>query len=88
MHYNFVGRDILGGFDGQAGSLPATVTASTTYNYTFNYVLPAGWDDTKMRAIGMLQDASTGHVLNVFRSPYFVATGLNTLTAEIGRAHV
>jgi hypothetical protein len=82
MHYNFVGRDILGGFDGQQGSIPSSVSASTTYNYTFNYVLPAAWDDTKMRVVGMLQDASTGHVLNVTRSPYLATTGINTLTAD------
>jgi len=82
MHYNFVGRDILGGFDGQPGSVPSTVSASTTYNYTFNYTLPAAWDDTKIRVIGMLQDVATGHVLNVNRSPYLVTTGLNTLAAD------
>ena len=82
MHYNFVGRDILGGFDGQPGSVPSSVSASTTYNYTFNYTLPASWDDTKMRVIGMLQDVSSGHVLNCVRSPYLVTTGINTLSAD------
>ena len=82
MHYNFVGRDILGGFDGQPGSLPSSVSASTTYYYTFNYTLPATWDETKIRVIGMLQDASTGHVLNSIRSPYLATTGLSTLNAD------
>lgn len=82
MHYNFVGRDILGGFDGQPGSVPSSVSASTTYNYTFNYTLPASWDDTKMRVIGMLQNVATGHILNCVRSPYFVTTGINTLSAD------
>jgi hypothetical protein len=82
MHYNFVGRDILGGFDGQPGSLPSSVSAGTTYYHTFNYTLPATWDETKIRVIGMLQDASTGHVLNSIRSPYLATTGLSTLNAD------
>jgi hypothetical protein len=82
MHYNFVGRDILGGFDGQPGSVPSSVSASTTYNYTFNYTLPAGWDESQIRVIGMLQDVSSGHVLNVTRSPYLATTGINTLSAD------
>jgi len=82
MHYNFVGRDILGGFDGQPGSLPSSVSASTTYNYTFNYTLPATWDESQIRVIGMLQDISSGHVLNVTRSPYLATTGINTLSAD------
>jgi len=44
--------------------------------------LPASWDDTKMRVIGMLQDVSSGHVLNCVRSPYLVTTGINTLSAD------
>lgn len=81
MHYNFVGRDILGGFDGQPGSVPSSVSASTTYNYTFNYTLPVGWDESQIRVIGILQDASTGHILNAVRSPYLATTGINTLSA-------
>lgn len=82
MSYDFVGRDILGGFDGQPGSLPSSVSASTTYNYTFNYTLPTAWDESKIRVIGMLQDVSTGHVLNSIRSPYLATTGLSTLNAD------
>jgi hypothetical protein len=82
MKYDFVGRDILGGFDGQPGSLPSSVSASTTYYYTFNYTLPAAWDETKIRVIGILQDAATGQILNSVRSPYLATTGLNTLSAD------
>jgi hypothetical protein len=82
MHYNFVGRDILGGFDGQPGSLPSSVSASTTYYHTFNYTLPTGWNETKIRVIGILQDAATGQILNSVRSPYLATTGLNTLSAD------
>jgi hypothetical protein len=82
MSYDFVGRDILGGFDGQPGSLPASVSASTTYNYTFNYTLPTAWNESKIRVIGMLQDVSSGHVLNSVRSAYLATTGINTLSAD------
>ncbi|MFN8155648.1 MAG: Omp28-related outer membrane protein [Bacteroidia bacterium] len=79
MHYNFVGRDILGGWDGANGSLPSNCTANSTYTYNFTTTIPAGWDESQMRVIGILQDASTGHVLNANRGAY----GITTSVAEV-----
>ncbi|MBL7923445.1 MAG: Omp28-related outer membrane protein [Bacteroidia bacterium] len=79
MVYQFVGREILGGYTGQAGSVPASVSANSTYSYTFSTTIPLTWDENEMRVIGILLDASTGHVLNANRGAY----GITTTVAEV-----
>ena len=81
MVYNFVGRDILGGFDGPVGSLPSSCSASTTYTYSFTTTIPAAWDESQMRVIGILQDGATGHVLNANRGAYGITTSVAEVTA-------
>lgn len=82
MHYEFVGREVLGGFDGQAGSIPASVTANSTYTYSFTTTIPAAWDASQMRVIGVLTDATNGNVLNVNRGVYGITTSVEQLTAS------
>lgn len=82
MHYNFVGRDILGGFDGEVGSIPATISANSTYTYNFTTTIPATWDASQMRVIGVLQNAATGNILNVFRGSYGITTSVQQITAD------
>ncbi len=67
MEYDHVARALLGGFTGEAGSLPATMTAGSTYTYTFTAVMNGAWDPTNMHMIGLLQDnenGSFGQILN------------------------
>ena len=82
MVYNFVGRNIMGGFDGQAGSVPSTVTSGTTYSYTFSTTIPVTWNANNMRVIGMLQDADLSSVLNVNRGAYGITTSVNELISD------
>ncbi|HLG02521.1 MAG TPA: T9SS type A sorting domain-containing protein, partial [Bacteroidia bacterium] len=57
MEYDFVARNLQGGFDGQAGSLPSTIAANSTQTYTFPaYTVPAGYNTNNMRVIIMLID--------------------------------
>lgn len=78
MEYNFVGREILGGFDGVANSLPPSVSANNTYSYNFSYVVPATYEEAHMRVIGVLHDAESGFIMNVNRGAY----GLTTAVSE------
>lgn len=66
MVYDFVARNIAGGFVGQAGSLPATIPAGSTQTYTFTYTVPAAYNVANMRAIVLLIDnrTATKHILN------------------------
>ncbi len=82
MVYNFVGRELLGGFDGQAGSVPASVTSNSTYSYTFTTTIPVGWDENEMRVIGVLHDVNSGHILNVNRGAYGITTNIEPVSNE------
>lgn len=64
MVYNHVGRALLGGFDGQAGSVPTTITDGQVVNYTFNYTVPSNSNLSYMDAVAMLIDNNTGQIVN------------------------
>lgn len=52
--YDHVGRELLGGYDGQAGSVPSSVAAGDTASYIFSFTLPADWDENYIRVVGVL----------------------------------
>jgi hypothetical protein len=64
MVYDHVGRALLGGYNGQAGSVPAVINDLDDIQYTFNYTLPAGYDETQTKLVGLLIDQSSGAVIN------------------------
>ena len=64
MYYNHVARDITGGFTGVSGSLPGTMTAGSTYSYTFNWTVPAGVELQKSKANVLLISGLSGEVQN------------------------
>lgn len=64
MVYNHVGRSLLGGFSGQSGSIPTSVTAGGSNSYTFNYTVPAAYDETQIKLVGLIIDQTTGEIIN------------------------
>jgi hypothetical protein len=82
MEYDFVGREILGGFDGQSGSIPTSISANSTYSYTFTTTIPSTWDENEMRVIGTVNDAATGYILNTNRGAYGITTQVKEITVE------
>jgi hypothetical protein len=64
MTYNHVGRALLGGYAGQANSVPATITDGQTASYTFNYTIPTTGVAANMHAVLVLIDQATGEVVN------------------------
>jgi hypothetical protein len=64
MVYDHVGRALLGGYTGQAGSVPATITDGTVASYSFTYTVPSTSDITNMHAVVLLLDATTGEIVN------------------------
>lgn len=64
MEYDHVARTILGGFDGEVGSLPATITAGSTYSHGFTYAIPAGMNIYNSHINILLIDAANGVILN------------------------
>ena len=64
MVYDHVGVALLGGYGGQAGSVPATITDGTVANYSFTYTVPGTSDRANMHAVALLIDNATGQIVN------------------------
>jgi hypothetical protein len=84
MYYNHVARYISGGFTGQAGSLPASVLAGQTYNYTFTTTLPSTWRDWYMNAVVLLIDATNNRILNAVNVPGLVNSN-DDMASQVSR---
>lgn len=64
MTYNHVGRALLGGWSGDAGSIPASITHDTPYSYTYNHTLLADQDENEIMLVGIIIDNATGQIIN------------------------
>lgn len=64
MYYDFVGRTILGGWDGTANSIPATNASGQTISYTYTKTLPATWNEKNLSLIGFVINSTNGTVEN------------------------
>ena len=67
MVYDHVARAIAPSFTGMPNSFPATVTAGDSYTTNMSFTLPASWDETKIKIIGMIIDP-TGKIDNAGRA--------------------
>ncbi|KFF23097.1 Omp28-related outer membrane protein [Chryseobacterium sp. JM1] len=79
MIYDHVGRMLIGGYTGQAGSVPTSITDGQVVNYTFTANIPTTYNLAKVKAVVLLLNAATGEVINA-RS--FLLGSLGTSTAE------
>ncbi|MEO8146457.1 MAG: Omp28-related outer membrane protein [Bacteroidia bacterium] len=76
MYYEFVGRALLGGFGGQTGSLPGTITSGSAYPYQFTSTAAATWNPNKLSVAVVVIETSTNHVLNAASFPVTVVSGI------------
>lgn len=81
MVYNHVARMIVPGVSGAAGSLPATMTAGSNYDYTFNTTIPQPYHRNEMHAVVMLIRNSDGAVLNTQNKT--VPVGISNVAASL-----
>ena len=66
MVYNHVGRDILGGWAGTAGSISTAVVAGDVADKNYTIIdFNTDWNPFNMHAIVMVIDNATGEALNV-----------------------
>ena len=64
MWYQHVARALLGGYQGEANSLPSTVYEGNSATYNFYYTLPYYINPSHVKAIGVLIDEQTGRIYN------------------------
>lgn len=69
MIYDHVGRALIGGYNGQADSVPTSIVDGQTVNYTFNYSVPAAYNIDNMHGVVVLIDQTTGEIINANTFP-------------------
>jgi PKD repeat protein len=64
MVYQHVGRVLVGGWDGIAGTIPADVVYGTPYSYEFTHTLDASINSENVDLVVLLIDDNTGIIAN------------------------
>ncbi|WP_313091263.1 Omp28-related outer membrane protein [Chryseobacterium flavum] len=83
MTYDHVGRMLLGGYTGQAGSVPAVITDGQTVNYVFTSDIPLEYNINNMKSVVLLLDATSGEIINA-AGPF----AINNSTLGINGANI
>jgi hypothetical protein len=68
LFYDHVGRALLGGIDGDAGSLPASGTAGSTYQKVYTTTVDPTWNLGYVKPVAIMINNATGEVVNAKRS--------------------
>lgn len=79
MVYDYVGRALLGGYNGQANSLPAVMTAGSSHNYTFNYTIPSSQNINNLYAVAVIIDNNNGTIVNADKKKINNVVGISNL---------
>jgi hypothetical protein len=77
MVYDHVAREISPSFTGQTGIFASVVEVGDEVSYTFNFTLPASWDENKISIVSMLIDPN-GKIDNAGKTYFSVALAGNT----------
>ncbi|WP_179317333.1 T9SS type A sorting domain-containing protein [Winogradskyella undariae] len=80
MEYNHVGRALLGGFDGQANSVPTTITAGELVSYDFTYTVPATSTVENMHIVVVLIDSTDDSIVNAQQSTFAQALSVQEVS--------
>ncbi len=64
MVYDHVARELMGGYNGDAGSFPTDATNNDSPTAQYTTTLSTGFDEGKMHAVAILIDMETGEIVN------------------------
>lgn len=85
MVYNHVARDILGGYYGSPGSVPATIAVDEEFSFEYTYTIPEEHWFADYNVVGFLIDNATGEIVNADKKHIiYDATGINDVEANTG----
>ncbi len=62
IEYDHVAKAILGGWAGNSGDIPSSITDGTTYSHSYSYTVTGNQYKTKL--VGFVIDNATGEILN------------------------
>jgi hypothetical protein len=87
MVYDHVGRALLGGFNGEAGSIPTVITNGQTVSHNFNYTIPSTSNIDNLHIITLLLDQNDGSIVGASESSLAEALSIeevsNTSTIKV-----
>jgi len=83
MRYDFVGRQLLHGFRGLPGVVPATFHENDAFGFNATYVFPATYDMDQLYVVAMVVDSISGVVLNAAKSEAVVTTAVKEDIPEL-----
>mgnify|MGYP001231892800 CR=1 FL=1 len=82
MVYDHVGFELVGGYDGEAGSLPASINADESHSHSFSTTLPSDVNYEEVNVVALLIDNSNGVVINSRMIDLSQFVGIADLTPE------
>lgn len=82
MVYDHVGRALLGGFNGQPGSVPAVINAGDVVSYDFTYTLPSTSTQANMHIVVVLIDATDGTIVSAQQSSFAQALSVEKVSGN------
>ncbi len=74
MIYQYVGKTLLGGYNGQDGSVSASITEGQLCQYAFSYSVPSTSVRANMNVTIVLIDQVTGAIVNAKQMPLSLAS--------------
>lgn len=77
--YDHVAIAMLGGYNGEAGSIPNDVADGDSPSYVFSYTLPAGSDPNNIKVVGLLFDRETRYIVNANRRKLLGGLGVDDI---------
>jgi hypothetical protein len=85
MVYDYVGRALLGGYNGQTGSVPSVITDGLQATHTFNYTVPLAFNAANIEGVVVLIDQTNGEIVNAhkFSSPTANLVEVKTIDVNV-----
>ena len=74
IKFDNVAREILGGYDGIAGSLPNTITEGATYTYQYTHTLASNYNENNIKVVGIIIEHNTGEIVNAIKVDVAILT--------------
>lgn len=81
MFYNHVPVAILGGYYGEQGSIPSSITNGQTVSKTYTYQVGTARIPENMKAVVFVLDANTGAILNAAQTKFDIKLGSTSIAS-------
>lgn len=84
MLYEDVARELLGGIDGEAGSIPNPITAGAIVTHTFTHSLSPDYNEEHVRIAVLMIDQESGAIVNAAQADLQIDTPVDTNDSTVG----